>query len=200
MTTDPHDARVPEDLKAMFQVAIGQRNTWPREYVVGLIERIAIAEQRARVAEAANELDRRSLWEVIRAIDAEITGRMWLIEGRGSYEWDDDRYRQEFGWAVNALQEKLEPLRKIAHDLNNCPSTEKGVDAVRKLEASIADAEKRAADAEAQVKALSPPISREEIERSYRGGGWIGFANRFNAILAARLSSAKGGDDGKPKQ
>ena len=92
---------------------------------------------------AANELDRRSLFAVVRVIDEEITGRMWLLEGRGSYEWDDDRYRQEFGWAVHALQEKLEPLRKIAGDLTNCPETEKGVDSVRKMEAALAEVNKR---------------------------------------------------------
>lgn len=94
----------------------------------------------------ANELDRRSLWAVVRAIDEEITGRMWLIDGRGSYEWDDDRYRREFGWAVHALQEKLEPLRKIAHDLTNCPETEKGVDSVRRLEHRIAELESKLAN------------------------------------------------------
>lgn len=84
----------------------------------------------------ANERDRRALWGIVRAIDEEITGRMWIIEGRGPYEWDDDRYRQEFGWAVKAVQAKLEPLKKIAHDLKDSPATEAGVDVVRKLESA----------------------------------------------------------------
>lgn len=86
---------------------------------------------------AANERDRTQLHRVVRAIDDEITGRMWLLEGRGSYEWDDDKYRQEFGWAVKALQAKLEPLRKIASDLANSPTTQAKVDEAR---ASIAQA------------------------------------------------------------
>jgi len=112
-----------------------------RMFIDGLREnrdlRKRIADLAAEVGrlKAANEMDRRSLWATVRAIDEEITGRMWLLEGRGSYEWDDDKYRQEFGWAVHALQEKLEPLRKIAHDLTNCPENEKGVDSVRKMEA-----------------------------------------------------------------
>ncbi len=105
-------------------------------------------------AKAANELDRRSLWAVVRAIDEEITGRMWLIEGRGNYEWDDDKYRQEFGWAVHALQEKLEPLRKIAHDLKNCPETEQGVNSVRKLEAQVEQLGRQVAEMEARIETL----------------------------------------------
>jgi hypothetical protein len=44
-----------------------------------------------------------------------------------------------------------------------------------------------------QLRVLSQPVRRAEIERSYRGSGWIGFANRFNQIIAAR-SAAPGKD------
>ncbi len=81
---------------------------------------------------AANERDRTRMHQVLRGIDEEITGRMWLLEGRGSYEWDDDKYREEFGWAVKALQEKLEPLRKIASDLKDSPTTQEAVEAARR--------------------------------------------------------------------
>jgi hypothetical protein len=111
---------------------------------VRLIERIARAEAdlaardsaALREARATNERDRTVLHRIVRQVDDEITGRMWLIEGRGAYEWDDDRYRQEFGWAVKALQEKLEPLRKIAGDLSHCPTTQNEVDKARAPEAS----------------------------------------------------------------
>lgn len=83
--------------------------------------------EQVRKALAANERDRATLHKIVRQIDDEITGRMWLLEGRGCYEWDDDRYRQEFGWAVNALQAKLEPLRKIAGDLTDSPTTSEAV-------------------------------------------------------------------------
>ena len=89
----------------------------------------AVLKERTRErdeAEQANELDRRSLFAVVRAIDEEIRGRMWLIEGRGAYE--------SKLLPIHVLQEKLEPLRKIAGDLTKCPKTEKGVNSVRKLE------------------------------------------------------------------
>ncbi len=108
----------------------------------------------------ANELDRRNLHSIVSGIEAEITGRMWMIEGRGSYEWNDDKYRQEFGWAVKALQEKLEPLRKIASDLKNSPTKESGVERVRRLEAC--EAERDAL--KLRVEALERPVSDEEWE------------------------------------
>lgn len=88
------------------------------------IERLTAERDDAR---AANECDRTALHRVVHEIDSEIKGRMWLIEGRGPYEWDDDRYRQEFGWAVQALETKLEVLRRIAGDLKNCPTNQAGV-------------------------------------------------------------------------
>lgn len=101
-------------------------NEQKAERIKALEHDLAEARKRCEDAEAANERDRTQLHRIVHAIDEEITGRMWLIEGRGSYEWDDDTYRKEFGWAVHALQEKLEPLRKITGDLTNCPQTEAG--------------------------------------------------------------------------
>jgi len=49
-----------------------------------------------------------------------------------------------------------------------------------------------------QLRLLSQPVRRAEIERSYRGSGWIGFANRFNQIIAARSAApGKEREDGK---
>ena len=104
------------------------------QMVIAIKERIAALTQEKDKAFAANELDRRRLHKIVTAFEAEITGRMWLLEGRGSYEWDDDKYRQEFGWAVHAIQEKLELLRRISSSLKDCPADEKGVDKVRRLE------------------------------------------------------------------
>jgi hypothetical protein len=85
------------------------------------IERLRGALQEA---EGANERDRTLLHRAVHDIDSEIKGRMWLLDGRGCYEWDDDKYRQEFGWAVNAIEAKLEVLRKISGDLKNCPKSD----------------------------------------------------------------------------
>jgi Lar family restriction alleviation protein len=97
---------------------------WNRRASAGL-------EQQLKDELAANERDRSNLALIVHNLDEEIRGRMWLTEGRGSYEWDDDRYRQEFEWAVEAILAKIEPLRKIVADLKNCPTTQAEVDAAR---------------------------------------------------------------------
>lgn len=43
----------------------------------------------------------------IAAIRAEMSSWEWLAEGRGSYEWDDERYREEFGACMRSLELKL---------------------------------------------------------------------------------------------
>lgn len=145
MTTDPHDAPIPEDLHKLYEMVKTSHSSmgWRWTIVANpLFERIAAAEKRAADAEAQVKAVSSTYGELVHS--APNTAKM--IE---PHEWDNKTPSEQRDWAV------------------------------------------------AQIEALSPPISREEIERSYRGGGWIGFANRFNAILAARLSSAKGGDDGK---
>ena len=129
------DLKIPDDLKTWHSVACDKVH-FATDYdaIRTLIERIAVLEAEKDAALEANELDRRRLWGIVQGIEEEITGRMWIIEGRGSYEWDDNRYRKEFGWAISALQKKLEPLRKIAHDLADSPKNQKGVDEVRRLE------------------------------------------------------------------
>src|SRR5882672_666746 len=44
--------QIPDDLKAAYFTAKFQKNMWPREYVMRIIERIAIAEDRVRELEA----------------------------------------------------------------------------------------------------------------------------------------------------
>jgi hypothetical protein len=124
---------------------------------------------------AANELDRRNLHSIVSGIQQEITGRMWLIEGRGSYEWDDDKYRQEFGWAIGALREKLKPLADIASDLTNSPRNESGVERVRKLEALEADNAALRADL-SETRTLMEQVVEENAK----------FGDRINALKQER--------------
>ena len=35
----------------------------------------------------------------------EASARLWVVDGRGAYAWDDDRYRQETGLALRAVIE-----------------------------------------------------------------------------------------------
>lgn len=39
------------------------------------------------------------------ALKKEIDARWWLTEGRGDFQYDDDRYRDEFRYALEAMRE-----------------------------------------------------------------------------------------------
>ncbi len=47
--------------------------------------------------------DKTGLAAALAAINDEVNGRRWICEGRGSYAYDDDRYRQETRWALDAI-------------------------------------------------------------------------------------------------
>lgn len=62
-----------------------------------------------------------------------IDGRRWLSEpGRGSYTYDDERYQQEFGGALEEINAALNPLRAIATDWSDCPRDPIRVEANRR--------------------------------------------------------------------
>lgn len=99
-------------------------------------ERLAAAEQRCAELAAALERDRTTVCEAVNVLLKEIASRSWLMdEGRGSYEWDDDRYRQEFSEALQAIKQALEPLRRVAADLSGCPRTAEAVRQARETQA-----------------------------------------------------------------
>jgi hypothetical protein len=69
------------------------------------------------------ERDRSQVASGLHGMSKAIAGRAWLSEpGRGSYEWDDERYQQEFGHALNELAAAMEPLRVLARDWSDCPT------------------------------------------------------------------------------
>lgn len=55
-----------------------------------------------RAAEALDR-DRTGLSTALAAIRIVVEGRTWLLEGRGPYEWDDDRYKEEAGAAMREV-------------------------------------------------------------------------------------------------
>ena len=59
----------------------------------------------------------------VQAVRKAIEGRQWLSEpGRGSYTYDDERYQQEFGAALDEISTALKPLQMIARDWTDCPT------------------------------------------------------------------------------
>lgn len=79
----------------------------------------------------ALERDRTKVAECLTAVRKELHGYDWLIEGRGCYEWGDDRWHDEFRKASAAIYKAIEPMVKIAADWTNCPMTTEDVKAAR---------------------------------------------------------------------
>lgn len=87
----------------------------------------------------AIERDRSTVAVAVTAIKRTLAGKEWLREGRGNYEWNDDRWMKEFGDAIDDIRTALEPLRKVAADLTNSPTTQAEVQAARRTPTAAAD-------------------------------------------------------------
>jgi hypothetical protein len=85
----------------------------------------------AQAAQFALERDRTKVAECVTRLKHTLENYHWLIEGRGSYEWDDDRWHQEFKTVCELLQKDLEPMVRIAADWSNCPTKWEDVQAAR---------------------------------------------------------------------
>jgi hypothetical protein len=113
------------------------------------------ATARAEAAEQQLEFDRTTCHNFINALDAALDGRFWLTEGRGSYSWDDDRYRAEFHDAAVALRSILDPMRKMAKNLSSrLPTTEAVMKARVDLEHRAEAAERERDEARAHAADL----------------------------------------------
>lgn len=82
-------------------------------------------------AQAMLEYDRTKIAEFITRLKKTLDGYDWLITGRGSYSWDDDRWHDEFRRASESIREDLEPLERIAADWHNCPTKAEDIKAAR---------------------------------------------------------------------
>lgn len=66
------------------------------------------------------ERERSAMADGVTAVKKAIRGREWLRLGRGSYEYDDDRWKDEFGAVLDGIMQALRPLEVIAGDLSGC--------------------------------------------------------------------------------
>lgn len=108
----------------------------------------------------ALENDAADLWHVTNAIREVIVNRSWVTESRGSYEWDDDRYRDE---ARLAFDEVRELIAGVQH-----PAQRRFFEIVRHEPAPMAKMRTRADQAEADRDALRGERDRllEERQRT----------------------------------
>ena len=90
-----------------------------RQYAKAILALPADQSALERVVRDALEDERTTIAKNVIAIDKTLHAYEWLIVGRGSYQWDDDRWHEEFSYACANIKKELEPLRKIGADLSN---------------------------------------------------------------------------------
>ncbi|MDF2499360.1 MAG: hypothetical protein K0Q77_74 [Anaerosporomusa subterranea] len=75
--------------------------------------------QRVRDLEQTLEQERTEVAKGVNAIKQAIKLRNWMLEGRGPYAYNDDRWIGEFADAIKEIESALDPLERIARDTSN---------------------------------------------------------------------------------
>jgi len=78
---------------------------------MGIVQKIIEQNREIERLKAVNERDRSTVASGISSIREAIRRREWLRLGRGSYEYDDDRWRGEFSHAIDEIMEALGPFK-----------------------------------------------------------------------------------------
>jgi hypothetical protein len=109
-----------------FLDSLSARDAWPinRTETVELLAKfadraLAPLRERQKTLEAVIERDRSRVAEGVTALRKIVIRREWLGEGRGPYEWDDDRWHDEFKTTASEIRGAIEDLEKLAGDLSN---------------------------------------------------------------------------------
>lgn len=113
------------------------------------LESVERLEAELNAAKEQLEWDRTQCADFLTNLHKCMDSRFWLTEGRGSYTWDDDRYRAEFKEAASELLVALRPLREMAANLTSRLQTTAEV-----VQARI-DLKKRISDLEAEREKLA---------------------------------------------
>ena len=86
-------------------------------------DQIAALEEKVEALGRQLEFDRTAVADCLSAALKAIDSRHWLTEGRGPYEWNDDKWHEEFYAAAVEIRGALAPLAKIAANWKDCPQT-----------------------------------------------------------------------------
>ena len=166
--------------------------------ITSLSQRLAVAEARLAVVEAErdearrdNERDRTIIIEARNAIHDAVVRRSWLLSGgRGSYEWDDQRFRDEFAAAMEEIGKPLAILDRLGVNWANCPT------APEEIKAARIDWKARADAAEAQLAHASEAAIEECAKVADEHAETWGAAMASPAIvIAAAIRAMKGGGE-----
>jgi len=92
---------------------------------------VARLSERVTMLEAALDRDKTGLAKGLSKVLELVAGYWWITEGRGSYSWDDDRYRDETG---NALSDIRDAATQALRDSGTLANNALCVHAERKLD------------------------------------------------------------------
>jgi hypothetical protein len=81
----------------------------------------------ARLREALDR-DRTGLAAALNAVIKEVKCRGWLLDARGPYEWDDDRYKDEAGLAMRTARDIAEKALAASGSLANAALSSSGTE------------------------------------------------------------------------
>ncbi len=119
---------------------------------------------------AVIEHDRSKVVDVLAEANAVLKNYGWLAEGRGSYAFDDDRWKDEFKVCMDSLAKVLDPMRGIASDLSDSPIKWADIVAARSMTDAPAEAEQRGYDAaKEQAKEVMADFLGREWGKAQKG-------------------------------
>ncbi len=142
----------------------------PAESPYATIERLtadlaAARAERGRL-QAIIERDRTAVAMCMQGLRHEIASRDWLAEGCGSYEWDDEKYQEEFGRALDALRSRIDTLSHLTTDWSDCPAKpDDRTEAQEESVGLVARAHRLRADAAEKERDVLRLVVREAIAR-----------------------------------
>lgn len=141
-------------------------------------------------ARQALEHDRSKVIEAVNQFSDAFARRSWLLDSRGSYEWDDERYRDEFRGAYDELAAPIQQLKAIGKDWSNCPTNHDEIMRARNDWLARAEtAERQLAERDADLARVQKLIEGRDafiVSRDLWGD--------FVATLPARAALAGSGD------
>jgi hypothetical protein len=145
---------------------------------------------------AVIERDRTLFAECVERMRTTIGVHWWMVESRGSYEWDDKKYQDEFGDALERIKAEVEKIAQRAGDLSDSPRTDAELKAARAAPAprgGVTEAIRAGCDMQNAIERLAPYIDDE--------GDWAymelcAAGNRFVAAIKATPPAAQAQDAG----
>lgn len=121
-------------------------------------EKHPLSKALAQLAALREALDRdqTGLAAALNKIITHVKGFAWLLEGRGSYEWDDDRYREEAGHAMRPVIELATEALAASGAIANSTLASTAEAAAKRDAELVAKAKREALEEALSLQAYNP--------------------------------------------